>query len=81
MHLKFVETVHNPLLAEFEFKSEYLALRKQCQEFATSLLDHTRSGRDYRRFITEELQEKLQGKFLKYLQEHLRAGDNPEPRP
>jgi len=30
--------------AEYEFKSEYLGLRKQCQDFATALLDHTRSS-------------------------------------
>jgi len=30
--------------SEHEFKSEYLALRKQVQNFATALLDHTRSS-------------------------------------
>lgn len=29
---------------EPEFKSEYLELRKQCQTFATTLLDHTRTS-------------------------------------
>lgn len=29
---------------EHEFKSEYQELRKQCQDFATALLDHTRSS-------------------------------------
>lgn len=29
---------------EHEFKLEYLELRKQCQDFATALLDHTRSS-------------------------------------
>ncbi|KAJ8679347.1 hypothetical protein QAD02_015134, partial [Eretmocerus hayati] len=29
---------------EHEFKCEYQELRKQCQEFATALLDHTRSS-------------------------------------
>lgn len=28
---------------EPEFKSEYVELRKQCQQFATALLDHTRT--------------------------------------
>lgn len=28
---------------EPEFKSEYVELRKQCQAFATALLDHTRT--------------------------------------
>lgn len=28
---------------EPEFKNEYLELRRQCQSFATSLLDHTRT--------------------------------------
>ncbi|XP_023336908.1 transient receptor potential-gamma protein [Eurytemora carolleeae] len=32
--------------AEHEFKSEYLGLRKQCQNFATALLDHTRSSQE-----------------------------------
>jgi transient receptor potential cation channel subfamily C protein 4 len=31
-------------LMEHEFKSEYQELRKQCQDFATALLDHTRSS-------------------------------------
>ncbi|XP_044255453.1 transient receptor potential-gamma protein isoform X2 [Tribolium madens] len=31
-------------LLEHEFKSEYQELRKQCQDFATALLDHTRSS-------------------------------------
>ncbi|CAL8134700.1 unnamed protein product [Orchesella dallaii] len=30
--------------AEHEFKAEYMELRKQCQDFATALLDHTRSS-------------------------------------
>lgn len=29
---------------EHEFKLEYQELRKQCQDFATALLDHTRSS-------------------------------------
>lgn len=29
---------------EHEFKNEYQELRKQCQDFATALLDHTRSS-------------------------------------
>ncbi|KAE8737204.1 hypothetical protein FOCC_FOCC017335, partial [Frankliniella occidentalis] len=29
---------------EHEFKTEYQELRKQCQDFATALLDHTRSS-------------------------------------
>ncbi|KAG8180695.1 hypothetical protein JTE90_006253 [Oedothorax gibbosus] len=29
---------------EHEYKCEYMELRKQCQEFATALLDHTRSS-------------------------------------
>ncbi|KAF8781674.1 Transient receptor potential-gamma protein like [Argiope bruennichi] len=29
---------------EHEYKVEYIELRKQCQEFATALLDHTRSS-------------------------------------
>ncbi|XP_075982195.1 transient receptor potential isoform X2 [Anticarsia gemmatalis] len=31
---------------ETEFRVEYKALRQQCQEFATSLLDHTRTSRE-----------------------------------
>ncbi|XP_044729543.1 transient receptor potential-gamma protein [Chrysoperla carnea] len=31
---------------EHEFKCEYQELRKQCQEFATALLDHTRSSHE-----------------------------------
>ncbi|XP_051166224.1 transient receptor potential-gamma protein isoform X11 [Leptopilina boulardi] len=31
---------------EHEFKCEYQELRKQCQDFATALLDHTRSSRE-----------------------------------
>ncbi|KAH9397620.1 Short transient receptor putative channel 1 [Tyrophagus putrescentiae] len=31
---------------EPEFKNEYLALRKQCQMFATTLLDHTRTSEE-----------------------------------
>ncbi|CRL02708.1 CLUMA_CG015891, isoform A [Clunio marinus] len=31
---------------EHEFKNEYLELRKQCQDFATALLDHTRSSHE-----------------------------------
>ncbi|XP_077296878.1 transient receptor potential-gamma protein-like isoform X3 [Arctopsyche grandis] len=31
---------------EHEFKIEYQELRKQCQEFATALLDHTRSSHE-----------------------------------
>ncbi|XP_053616411.1 transient receptor potential protein isoform X2 [Plodia interpunctella] len=31
---------------ETEFRVEYKALRTQCQEFATSLLDHTRTSRE-----------------------------------
>lgn len=29
---------------EHEFRGEYQELRKQCQDFATALLDHTRSS-------------------------------------
>ncbi|KAH9373836.1 hypothetical protein HPB48_009284 [Haemaphysalis longicornis] len=29
---------------EHEFKSEYLELRRKCQDFATALLDHTRTS-------------------------------------
>lgn len=31
---------------EHEFKNEYQELRKQCQEFATALLDHTRTSHE-----------------------------------
>ncbi|XP_072945473.1 transient receptor potential protein [Epargyreus clarus] len=31
---------------ETEFRAEYKALRQQCQEFATSLLDHTRTSNE-----------------------------------
>ncbi|XP_037912948.1 transient receptor potential-gamma protein isoform X4 [Hermetia illucens] len=31
---------------EHEFKSEYQELRKQCQDFATALLDHTRTSNE-----------------------------------
>jgi len=31
---------------EHEFKNEYQELRRQCQEFATALLDHTRSSHE-----------------------------------
>ncbi|KAL7041237.1 hypothetical protein ACKWTF_000683 [Chironomus riparius] len=31
---------------EHEFKNEYMELRKQCQDFATALLDHTRSSHE-----------------------------------
>lgn len=37
-------TLRRLSFAEHEFKSEYLELRNQCQQFATSLLDHTRSS-------------------------------------
>lgn len=31
---------------EHEFKTEYQELRVQCQEFATALLDHTRTSHE-----------------------------------
>uniref|UniRef100_A0A182T089 Transient receptor ion channel domain-containing protein n=1 Tax=Anopheles maculatus TaxID=74869 RepID=A0A182T089_9DIPT len=31
---------------EHEFKNEYQELRRQCQDFATALLDHTRSSHE-----------------------------------
>lgn len=31
---------------EHEFKTEYQELRAQCQEFATALLDHTRTSHE-----------------------------------
>lgn len=40
---------------EPEFKTEYLEMRKQCQSFATALLDHTRTTEELEvRFETRE---------------------------
>ncbi|KOB67644.1 Transient receptor potential channel, partial [Operophtera brumata] len=39
---------------EHEFKSEYQELRAQCQEFATALLDHTRTSHELQVLLNHE---------------------------
>ncbi|XP_055386618.1 transient receptor potential-gamma protein-like isoform X2 [Condylostylus longicornis] len=39
---------------EHEFKSEYLELRKQCQDFATALLYHTRSSTELEILLNQD---------------------------
>lgn len=39
---------------EHEFKTEYQELRAQCQEFATALLDHTRTSHELQVLLNHE---------------------------